>query len=48
MGTKKKTVELKVKEIRPHTRKNYSAEEKIKIETIKERRKNKQNVTLFA
>ena len=31
MGSKKKTAESKVKEIRRHTRKNYSAEEKIRI-----------------
>jgi transposase len=31
MGTQKKTAESKVKEIRRNTRKNYSAEEKIRI-----------------
>ena len=31
MNTKKQTAESKVKEIRRHTRKKYSAEEKIRI-----------------
>ena len=31
MSSKKQTAELKVKEIRRHTRKKYSAEEKIRI-----------------
>ena len=31
MSSKKQSAELKVKEIRRHTRKKYSAEEKIRI-----------------